>query len=31
MSTAPAFGARPATSTPAPAFGAPVQPAHPEI
>jgi len=31
MSTAPAFGARPATSIPAPAFGAPVQPVHPEI
>jgi hypothetical protein len=29
MSTAPAFGARPATNTSA--FGAPVQPAHPEI
>jgi hypothetical protein len=31
MSTVPAFGSRPATNTPAPAFGAPVQPAHPEI
>ena len=31
MSTTPVFGARPATSAPAPAFGAPVQPAHPEI
>ena len=31
MSAAPAFGAKPATNTPTPAFGAPVQPAHPEI
>jgi hypothetical protein len=31
MSMAPSFGARPVASTPTPAFGAPVQPAHPEI
>jgi hypothetical protein len=31
MSTAPSFGSRPVAATPAPAFGAPVQPAHPEI
>jgi hypothetical protein len=31
MSTAPVFGAKPATNTSTPAFGAPVQPAHPEI
>ena len=31
MSTAPSFGAKPAASTSTPAFGAPVQPAHPEI
>jgi hypothetical protein len=31
MSTAPAFGSKPATNTPTPTFGAPVQPAHPEI
>jgi hypothetical protein len=31
MSTAPSFGARPATNTPTSAFGAPVQPPHPEI
>jgi hypothetical protein len=31
ISNAPAFGTRPSPSTPAPAFGAPVQPAHPEI
>jgi hypothetical protein len=31
MSTAPAFGTRPTTNTPTPVFGAPVQPAHPEI
>jgi hypothetical protein len=31
MSTAPAFGGRPAPTTPTSTFGAPVQPAHPEI
>ena len=31
MSTAPSFGTRTAPTTPVPAFGAPVQPAHPEI
>jgi hypothetical protein len=31
MSTAPSFGSRPVTTTPAPAFAAPQQPPHPEI
>ena len=31
MSTAPSFGTPVAKATPAPAFGAPVQPPHPEI